>query len=338
MRTVAPGLLVTGLPRTGTSWAGKMLEASGELVYINEALNPGHPPGHSPGVLDATVTRQFQYISPKHDQQWRTAFADTLALRYRLGAELRRNRSPYDLARAAKYLTAFTAGRLRGRRAMLDDPFAILSTQWLVERMGCQAVVLVRDPVAVVGSWRALGWTIHFHELLEQPDLIGEHLAGYTDRMRQLIGSPDWLARSCLLWEMTYAVVDRAFRPLPGVQVVQYEALVRSPLEGFQALYASLGLSWSERAGTLVRQATTGSDRSNGAHVWSLAGGLSRTAYRPMAPATALGSYQSRLTPAEIQRVRALTGEVARLFYPTSLDHAAALSLDSAEPASNRTA
>ena len=37
-------ILVTGLPRSGTSWVGKMLAASGELVYVNEPLNPQHPP------------------------------------------------------------------------------------------------------------------------------------------------------------------------------------------------------------------------------------------------------------------------------------------------------
>ena len=90
-------LLVTGLPRTGTSWTGKMLEASGEVVYINEPMNPGHPPGHSPGVLNASVTHQFQYIAAGNDEGWRRAFSDTLALRYRFGAQLRRNRGAYDL-------------------------------------------------------------------------------------------------------------------------------------------------------------------------------------------------------------------------------------------------
>lgn len=309
-------LLVTGLPRTGTSWAGKMLEASGEVLYVNEPMNPGHPPGHSPGVLNASVTHQFQYIAPGNDEVWRRAFTDTLSLRYRLGAELRRNRGAYDLARAGKYLAAFTAGRLRGRRAMLDDPFALLSTSWLVQEMGCEAVVLVRDPVSVVGSWRSLGWAVHFHELLEQPDLLRDHLGPYVDRMRALVGSPDWLARSCLLWELAYDVVDRTVAPLPGARIMRYESLVQDPLSSFQALYADLGLTWSTSSRKRVEQATTGAASSRTAHSWSLAGGLSRTAYRPMDAGTALSSYQTRLTPAEIDRVRELTAVVAGRFYP----------------------
>jgi hypothetical protein len=251
------GLLVTGLPRSGTSWVGKMLEASGEVVYVNEPMNPQHPPGHSPGVLGARVTHRFQYISSEDDEQWRRAFTDTLALRYRFRAELQQNHAAYDLARMVKYGRTFTAGRLRGRRAMLDDPFAVFATGWLAQEMGVEAVVLVRDPVSFVGSWRALNWSIHFHELLEQPALVRDHLGPYVDRMRALVGSPDWLARTCLLWEATYDVVDRAFRSIPGVHLVSYEGLVREPLEGFRDLYGRFGLTWSPSAEQSIREATT---------------------------------------------------------------------------------
>jgi len=306
------GLLVTGLPRSGTSWVGKMLEASGEVVYVNEPMNPQHPPGHSPGVLDATVTHRFQYISAEDDEQWRHAFERTLALRYQFRAELRRNHAAYDLARMVKYGTAFTAGRLRGRRALIDDPFAVFATGWLSQQMGCQAVVLVRDPVSFVGSWRALNWKIHFHELLEQPALVRDHLGPYVDRMQALIGSSDWLARTCLLWEATYDVVDRAFRHLPGVHLIGYEDLVRDPMTGFADLYDRFGLTWSSDAERRVREATTEkAGAEQGSHRWSIRGGLSRTAYRPMGQATALSTYRTRLTQAEVERVRELTAPVA---------------------------
>ena len=71
-------LLVTGMPRTATSWVGKMLEASGALVYVNEPLNPQHPPGRSPGVLRAEVEHAFQYIGEHNEQVWLPAFRDTV--------------------------------------------------------------------------------------------------------------------------------------------------------------------------------------------------------------------------------------------------------------------
>lgn len=84
MTSGARPLLVTGLPRSGTSWVGKMLEASGAVVYINEPLNVRHPPGRSPGVLDAHVNNRFPYICADNEVDWLPAFTDMVQLRYRL--------------------------------------------------------------------------------------------------------------------------------------------------------------------------------------------------------------------------------------------------------------
>jgi hypothetical protein len=183
--------------------------------------------------------------------------------------------------------------------------------------MGVEAVVLVRDPVSFVGSWRALNWKIHFHELLEQPALMRDHLEPYADRMRALVGSPDWLARTCLLWEATYDVVDRAFRDIPGVHVIGYESLVQDPMGGFADLYRRFGLTWSDDAAGRVREATTETAGAEKKFQWSLRGGISRTAYRPQGAATALSTYRTRLTPDEVERVRELTADVAARVLPT---------------------
>ncbi|MGH3649047.1 MAG: sulfotransferase [Micromonosporaceae bacterium] len=310
-------LLVTGLPRTGTSWVGKMLEASGELVYVNEPLNPQHPPGHSPGVLNARVGHRWQYICDDNAEDWLPAFRDTIGLRYRFGAELRRNRGVYDLARLGKYGTAFTLGRLRRRRALLDDPFALLSTRWLVERLGCRAVVLVRDPVALVGSWQKLGWRVHFHELLEQPLLVRDLLSdALVAELRELIGSPDHVTLVATLWRLAYSIVDSYFKDLPGVRVQRYEDLATDPERGFARLYAHCGLTWSARAEATVRAATRGGGEQAGSHRWSLRYGLSKTAFRPMDSKAALGSYRQRLTEHEIAQVRIRTAATAARFYP----------------------
>ncbi|MFC7647663.1 sulfotransferase [Streptosporangium lutulentum] len=192
MAGVVTPVLVTGLPRSGTSWTGKMLAASGELVYVNEPLNPQHPPGRSPGVLNAAVTHRFQYICPDNEESWLPAFASTVALRYGFLAELRRNRSPYDLARMVKYGTSFTLGRLGGRRALLDDPFALFSAGWFAERLGCRVIILLRDPVSFASSWQRLGWTVHFQELLEQPLLVRDqpHLSALRPWWARRTASP----------------------------------------------------------------------------------------------------------------------------------------------------
>lgn len=294
-------VLVTGLPRSGTSWTGKMLAASGELVYVNEPLNPQHPPGRCPGVLNAHVTHRFQYICPDNEGAWLPAFGDTVALRYRFGAELRRNRSPYDLARMARYGAAFTLGRLAGRRALLDDPFALFSAGWFAERLGCRVVVLIRDPVAFAGSWQRLGWTIHLHELLEQPLLVRDHPC--LEALRRLAGCRDRLARTVALWRAATTVATDLAARHPEILLAGYEELATDPREGFRRLYAHLGLTWSARARERVTRACTTPARGTGGFAWS---GLSRTAYRPMDSRRAVAAAAGRLSPREADRVREL--------------------------------
>jgi Sulfotransferase family len=315
-----PPLLVTGLPRSGTSWVGKMLQASGEAVYVNEPLNPRHPPGRSPGVLRADVTHQFQYISAADDAAWRQAYARTIGLRYGMVAELQRNRSRYDLARAGKYATSFVAGRVAGRRALLDDPYAFFSVAWFVRTFGCRVVVLVRRPESFVGSWQKLGWTIDFAELLGQPHLMADHLSGYADRMRAALTRPA-LDQAALLWAAAYDVASTAFGDLPGVQLVRYEDLADDPLPEFGALYQHMGLTWTPKAEEIIRSATSGATapgttKPESAFAWSLRGGPSRTAYTPMDSAAAAKAAASRLSADQVARVRTVTDPVAARFYP----------------------
>lgn len=294
-----------------------MLAASGELVYVNEPLNPEHPPGRSPGVLDAVVGHRFQYICPDNERAWLPAFTRTVALRYGFLAELRRNRSPYDLARMVRYGTAFTLGRLGGRRALLDDPFALFSAGWFADRLGCRVIVLLRDPVAFVGSWQRLGWTVYFHELLEQPLLMRDQ--PHLEALRPLIGSQDRVAKAVALWRAAgITAADLADR-YPGIMLARYEDLARDPRTGFRRLYEWAGLTWSARAEERVRRActaasdavtsdpvasgATASGGGAGGFTWS---GLSRTAYRPMDSRRALAEAAARLSPQEALRVREL--------------------------------
>jgi hypothetical protein len=297
-----------------------MLQAGGQVVYVNEPLNPRHPPGRSPGVLRADVTHQFQYIDAENEDVWGPAFRRTLALRYGLGAELARNRAFYDLARAAKYSASFLNGRIRGRRALLDDPYAFFSTAWFAQALGVQVVVLVRQPESFVGSWLKLGWSIDFRELLGQPALVRDHLDPYVARMQAAVADSDPLHRAALLWAAAYDVADQSFRPIPGVHLVRYEDLAADAVTAFGTLYRQLGLDYSPAARAAVAAGTSGGGNERAAFSWSLRGAPSRTAYQRMDSAAAAAAAAKRLDEPAAARVAAITGDVAKRFdYPVQL-------------------
>jgi hypothetical protein len=307
------------MPRTATSWVGKMLEASSALVYVNEPLNPQHPPGRSPGVLRADVEHAFQYISEDNEHLWLPAYRDTVRLRFHPLAEVRRNHAPYDLLRAVKYTAGFTLGRLRGRRALLDDPYAVFAAPWLQRRVGCQVVVTVRDPVATVSSWRRLGWTPRLAELLAQPALVRDRLARFVpDLQAALAADDDGVGPASLLWRVVYGTVAGYREELPGLEVVRHEDLSADPVPAFRALYGRLGLPFgpgTERA--IVAATSAGS--GGGAMRWSVSGGgVSKTAARRLDSRANLGVWRERLSDDEVARIRELTADVAPAFGYTS--------------------
>jgi Sulfotransferase family len=313
-------ILVTGMPRTATSWVGKMLEASGALVYVNEPLNPQHPPGRSPGVLRAEVEHAFQYIGEHNEDVWLPAFRDTVRLRFHPLAEVRRNHRPYDLARAVNYTAGFALGRLRRRRALLDDPYAVFAAPWLARRVGCRVVVTVRDPVATVSSWRRLGWTPRLAELLAQPALVRDRLGRFRPELEAALagGDGDGVGPASLLWRVIYATVAAYREEIQGLEVVRHEDLSADPVPAFAALYGRVGLPFGPGAERAIRAATEAGS-GGGAMRWSVsAGGVSKTAARRLDSKANLKVWRERLTDAEAARVRELTADVAPLFGYTS--------------------
>jgi Sulfotransferase domain len=302
-------ILVTGMPRSGTTWVAHMLAAGGETVYVNEPLNPQHPPGGSPGILNADVDHRFHYICSDNDQRFLPAYHDLLALRYHPLAEIRRNHTVRDLPRQADAIRRFTAGKLRGRRVLVADPYAVFSIPWFVS-VGFNVVVIVRHPAATVSSRKRLGWIFDVADLERQPLLVRDVLGplGIQTRTEATEPAEQVIDTGSLLWNAIYSAVDSYRADVPGVRVVRHEDLSLEPLGEFERLYRELGLRFSEQASREIDRSTTGANPSELSVADPHQVRLDSRAN--------LENWRKRLTDQEISRIRELTGEVAGRFYP----------------------
>lgn len=313
------------MARGGTSWVGKMLEAGGDFVYINEPMNPRHPPGRSPGILEADITQEYLYITDDNGPAYLDAFRDTVRLRYHVIAEVRQNHWPFDLAKMGKYFTSFALGRLRRKRPMLNDPYATLSARWLAHELGAQVVTVVRQPAAMLASFRKLGYeAVHFRDLLDQPLLMRDWLEPFRTEM-EAAEEGDLVAQVALLWRILHHVTAEYRSTVPGFVVVRHEDLSTDPVAAYEKLHAHLGLPFTPKVRAAVEEgsgltpagAAGNAGKGEKTHVWRLSrrGFLSRTAYRPMDSRASLGAWRSAVTPEEIARIRSLTEDVARRYY-----------------------
>jgi hypothetical protein len=113
-----------------------------------------------------------------------------------------------------------------------DDPRCLrrFSVDWFSERSGCQVVISVRHPAAVVSSLKRLGWTFDFEHRLRQPLLVAYRLQRFRGETEAALRCPDdVIFQGSLLWRMIYSVVADLSAANHELCAVRQEDLSREP-------------------------------------------------------------------------------------------------------------
>ena len=298
-------ILVTGAHRSGTTWVGKMLTASGEAGYISEPLNILH----RPGVFRIPTHYWYTYICTENEDEYLAGLHETVAYRYHLGAEIRSLRSRKDVLRMGRDGSAFLSGRILRRRPLLKDPFAVFSARWFAQRLGCQVVILLRHPAAYVSSLKRLGWNFDFQDLLEQPLLMRDWLNPFRAEIEDCQASAgDLITQGSLLWKCVYSVVEAYQRENPGFILIRHEDLALDPATGFRILYNRLGLQYTNRAQRTIRDSSSSENPQQAP--------LQLVHTTQLASQSSLENWKNRLTSNEIACISQITGELAERLYP----------------------
>ena len=295
-------ILVTGIPRSGTTWVGRVLCAGQGAGYVNEPFNLAT----SPGTMRVPVDHWYPHVTAENEAEIVPALGPLLRFEYPLGRELPRCRTYNDVLHTLSWWR--NSVRSRGRRPLVKEPHAVFSVEWFARRLGSDVVVTVRNPAAVVSSWKRLGWDFDFANLLEQPALVRDLLGPFrADMERALEPSRDLVDRVALLWHVVYRTVVGYRDRFPGFHIVRQEDLSRNPAEGYRALYAALGLPLTREAEIAIAAASSADNPKE------------TTVDKPhetrLDSRANLMSWKQRLSDDEVDRVRNATEETAALFY-----------------------
>lgn len=170
-----PPILVTGPHRSGSTWAGSMIAAAPAVGYIHEPFNPTH----RPGICAAQTDRYFLDVQDDCPRKWASALQKTVSFRYDAGAEWSSIRTPKDALRMVRDASIFAWYRLCGNRALLKDPIALFSAEWIAKTFDADVVVLVCPLAAFVDN--LLEWSFPFCDLMSQFRLLEFHLVPYAN-------------------------------------------------------------------------------------------------------------------------------------------------------------
>jgi hypothetical protein len=303
-------ILVTGSPRSGSTWVGNILGFAPGTGYVHEPFNRAK----RPGVVRAAMPMNYVYITAENEDAHVASLADTLGWRYALGPAVRGLRNPRDAARTARDLAYFETMRRRGARLIMKDPIALFSAAWLSDRFDMPVVVVIRHPAAFVASMLAAGWSGNrVGLLLNQESLIRDRLAPFRAEIAAAAAAPDRFDTTVLMWRLFHHHIRLLRRERPDWIFVRHEDLSRDPVEGFRDVFARLGLDFDARAEAKVRAYSEGDKPSWG--TLSLFGTRRRTVRDSR---DNIAAFKRRLDAAQIDRIRTLAQDVWPDFYADS--------------------
>jgi hypothetical protein len=298
--TSANGILVTGAPRSGTSWVGRMVSQAPHVRYVHEPFNITSRPCHCGVKFDYW----FQYVSSNNKRLFHDHLGHTIFPGFSRIGLLNQVTWMWQSKRIrplAGYFRSYLS-----HRVVVKDPLAVISAETVADLFDMDVVVVVRHPAAVVSSYKQLHWSHPFSHFLQQPQLMEEHFAPYRaeieDVARHRYGVVD---EAALLWKLIHSVVVTYRERRPSWVVVRYEDLASNPIEGFRNMFERVRLPFSHRASDVIR-----------AH--------SPSGYGPDTPSPyaikrdshhVMSKWKNDLTVTEVDRIRARVQDVASVFF-----------------------
>lgn len=299
---MAGPILVTGSHRSGTSWVGRMLAVAPGVGYVHEPFSPRRWPGWS----RRPIPHWYLHVTSENEAEHAALVEDVLAFRYPAWSLLR-VRSARQAFQVAEEAPWALWNRLRGARALVKDPVALMSAEWLAERFGMEVVVLIRHPAAFAGSLLRLDWPrFDFRNWAEQPLFLRDLAGPYADGIRRFDPArQDLVEEAILLWNVIHHVIRGYRERHPDWRFVRHEDLAEEPVKGFHELYEGLDLEWDRIAERIIVRSSTGRAE---VPVY-----LHRTVRRDSRASR--WTWRDRLTPEDRDRIRAGTAEVAAGFY-----------------------
>ncbi len=250
-------ILVTGVIRSGTTFAGKVLSLPIEVDYLHEPFNGGRslpdreplvPQYVRPGVNGEDVSEYHRQLSQifKFNISLKTSSTDRDPWYLRVSKKFVGSRGPFylRLARSNPFHKA----------AIIKDPTSKMVAEYLYLNFGVKPVVIVRHPVSLVASLKRVGWWPGVEEYAASPDLAADFFSDEMEFLNRNWSDP--LLKSAAHWRASYKFLLAQAAKYPDWHIVTHEAMSADPINVFERLYESLDLPWSSSVRKKIERMT----------------------------------------------------------------------------------
>lgn len=247
-------ILLTSLPRSGSTWVLRMLGVGGHVVGLHE---PDHldvaglgEAGMHPYANDCPDIDAYHAMYSK-------IFRGTVP-----------TASAFSRAGVRALKSKVRSLKPGAQTLIVKSVFSLHNTEWIAREFSPQVVVLVRHPCSLIHSIHRKWPDARLKDPLSQPAFVREHLSPYADVLRHALTAYECLAARVGAY---YRAVANAMDAHPSWILVSHEQLCQDPIAEFGKLYDRLGLEWSHAVETAIADANRPKGSDDIAHVNRLA-------------------------------------------------------------------
>jgi len=302
-------VLVTGSPRSGTTWVGRMLTTSSQLYYIHEPFNPDFRPG--PGICNVKFKHYQTYITQANERSYYKPIRQMLEGKYSLPTGMLGCRSIADIKKVWSQKRDFQEYRRQHILPLIKDPIALMSAGWLGSRFDMDVIVMIRHPAAFVASMKRLNWGFDPSRwALSQPLLLRDYLSPFEEELKILRDSKsDIIDQTALLWKVLYFIVLKYKKVYKDWIYLRHEDVSLDPLVEFERLYERFGLDFTDE---VQEQIAEHSNASNPSHARGTDKLLKLNSKK------VISQWKNALSAQEVRRIKERVEEVSKYFYSDS--------------------
>jgi hypothetical protein len=303
-------ILVSGAPRSGTTWVGRMLALSPALHYVHEPFNPDVR-RTAKFICKAHFRLRNIYITEENERRYYRPVKDMLAGKCSFLHGVGQARSYRELRHFIGLWQECRQHRRQGSLPLIKDPTALMSAGWLARRFDINVIVMIRHPAAFVNSMKNRNWPFYPSRwALPQALLMRDYLHPFEKQMIELEQEQhDIIDQTALLWKVLHHVILEYQMKNNDWMFLRHEDIAMNPIGSFHSLYDRLGLLFSDD----IRQAIyDSSEESNPAEDIDHKNSVRRNSL------ATVSNWKRTLTSSEISRIRMQVEEVSSHFYRDS--------------------
>lgn len=303
-------ILVTGAPRSGTTFLGAMLALASGVIEIEEPFN------FETGIVGMDQAFLYMPVQTELDEQDKryAALIETM-----LAGGAWYKQSPFrpeasnplrQLARNLLVSRQNLEYKLQTKNPFIDryvikDSNACFMAEYMDRHFQTETVIIMRHPASTIASYKRLRWRYDLDGLKEQRTLMHDFLEPILGSVqpKNISAIEEW----SYLWLSIYTVLTQCADRDPSMVLITHEQLSLRPQETLRSLYSQLGLEYTQDIGREIDTHTSGDNpadaRDDAVH----------DLYRNSSEVNA--RWKKVLEPKEVATIRRITEQVSYLYF-----------------------